>query len=147
MPGEAPSRTKCPKCGGKVLADMRFSGGGRRRMAEILNELQLIKEAAEEAIGAAEDPLVADWLQGVATTAGGYIDQLTPRAAGTDVKFAEAPKPQPPIESAPAQEEAEGTPDAPAANQDTGGAEDEPEPDPTPTSEHHATSHRRRQST
>lgn len=112
----------------------------------ILNELQLIKEAAEEAVGASEDPIVTDWLTGVANQAAGYIDQLTPRAAATQVEFAEAPKPQEPLATAPSATEPVGTEDAAAANADVGGAEDEPEPDPTPTSGRHATSHRRRPS-
>lgn len=120
----------------------------------ILNELLLIKEAAEEAVSASGDPIVTDWLTGVATQAAGYIDQLTPRAAATEVKFAEAPAQQQPIEAAPSQVEAEGTADAPAANADVGGAEDEPlpeveeqaeaKPDPPtqPTSRHTERRHR-----
>lgn len=104
-------------------------------MATILNELQLIKEAAEEAVGASDDPIVTDWLTGVATQAGGYIDQLTPRAAATEVKFPQEPAVQQPIQAAPSQTEPIGTEDAPAANADVGGAEDEPIPTPEPEPE------------
>lgn len=114
-------------------------------MTGVLDELQTIKEAAEAAVALSEDPILTDRLDAIVTEVEGWIDQLTPRAAGTDVQFAEAPKPQQPLQAAPSQVEAEGTPAPEAANADVGGAEDEPEPDPTPTSEHHASgSHRRR---
>ena len=106
-------------------------------MADLLTELGSIKEAAEAAaVGIREgslsgspvgqDPLLTDWLAGVVNSAEGYINQLTPRAAGTDVQFAEPPMPQQAAQPPPESEAPVGTAAPEAANADVGGAEDEP---------------------
>lgn len=96
----------------------------------ILDELGIIKEAAEAALAESEDPILTDRLSAIATEVEGWIDQLTPRAAETNVQFEQNPVEQQPLQAAPEATEPIGTEAPEAANADVGGAEDEPSPTP-----------------
>lgn len=123
---------------------------GANEMSDILAELGNIKEAAEAAVALSEDPILVDRLDAIVTEVEGWIDQLTPRAAATEVKFPQDPAVQQPLGAAPSQEAPVGTEDAPAANADTGGAEDEPlaetqaEPEQKQDPTHHSGGRHRR---
>lgn len=93
---------------------------------DLLTELNTIKDGLTTAAVLAQDPIAADQLTGMLTTVEGMIDQLTPRAAETMVAFPQEPAVQQAAAVAPSQTEPIGTPAAPAANADVGGAEDEP---------------------